>query len=210
MVTEYDVYYAFRRAQSLAKDRGFRMPKDWDSFKLKMNPNNAQWLKEAAMYFTTTYSNVDLCKYMECGFEIWKGFTYKHFTDKKVIDLYIHKDKVTKWKLEVTQREIETTFNTIADYMLDKPWREGYTALQSFCKYRTGETRIIINTYVQGKIDIMTLAYCVYRKYIILTDDERALSPYLVQRYRELMENLQDVKPFIETMERELDESHGR
>jgi hypothetical protein len=209
MITEYNVYYAFRRAQSLAKDRGFRMPKDWDAFKVKMNPHNAQWLKEAAMYFNTTYSNVDLCKYMECGFEIWKGFTYKHFTDKKVIDLYIHKDKVTKRKLEVSRREIETTFNTIADYMVGKERRPGYNQLQNYCKFRTGETRIIINTYVQGKIDIMTLAYCVNRKYIILTDDERAMSPYLVQRYRELMENLQDVKGFIEEMEATLDEGNS-
>ena len=209
MITEYDVYYAFRKAQSLSNDRGFRIPKDWEAFKAKMNENNRQWLREAAMYFNTTYSNVDLDRYMMCGFEIWKGFSYKHFTHKKVIDLYIHQDKVTKRKLEVSRREIETTFNFISDELQGKPLRPGYNQLQNYCKFRTGETRNIINTYVQGKIDIMTLAYCVNRKYLILTDDERAMSPYLVQRYRELMENLQDVKGFIEEMEATLDEGNS-
>lgn len=209
MITEYDVYYAFRKAQSLSNDRGFRIPKNWEAFKAKMNENNRQWLREACMYFNTTYSNVDLDKYMMCGFEIWKGFSYKHFTHKKVIDLYIHKDKVAKRKLEVSRREIETTFNFISDELRDKPLRPGYNQLQNYCKFRTGETRNIINTYVQGKIDIMTLAYCVNRKYLILTDDERAMSPYLVQRYRELMENLQDVKGFIEEMEATLDEGNS-
>ena len=102
MITEYDIYYAFRKAQSLANDRGFRIPKDWERFKTKMNANNSQWLKEAKMYFNTTYSNVDLDRYMMCGFEIWKGFTYKHFTHKKVIDLYISKDKTAKRKMETS------------------------------------------------------------------------------------------------------------
>ena len=64
--------------------------------------------------------------------------------------------------------------------------------------------------YVQGNVDVMTLAYCVNRGYIKLTDDERALSPYLVQRYRDILDALEDVKMFIIEKERELDEDNGR
>jgi len=52
----------------------------------------------------------------------------------------------------------------------------------------------------------MTLAYCVNRGYIKLTDDERILSPYLVQKYRDILDAMEYVKPFIEQKERELEE----
>lgn len=210
MVTDQDVYFAFRKAQGNANGRGFRMPKDWGAFLEKMNANNKNWLRQATIYFNTKYSNIDLDRYMECGFEVWKSFTYKHFLDDKVIQLYIQKDKTRKRQMEVSHREIEQSFNAISDYLMDKPRRPGYTQLQNFCKFRDGELRICINMYVQGIVDAMTLTYCVNRGYIQLTDDERALSPYLVQRYRELLESLQDVKGFIKEKERELDEEDGR
>lgn len=211
MITDYDVYVAFRKAQGNANGRGFRLPKNWEEFRhRKMSEVNRTQLDKAALYFNTTYSNIDIDMYMACGFEIWKGFTYAKFLHQKVIDLYIHKDKVKKRSLEVTHREVETTFNNIHDWLQGQPERPGYTQLQNFCKFRAGEVRIIINMYVQGKIDVMTLAYCVNRNYINLTDDERALSPYLVQRYRDLLEYLEDVKPFIQQKERELDEDYGR
>ena len=210
MITEQDVYFAFRKAQANANDRGFRMPKDWDAFVAKMTEQNRNWLKQATMYFNTKFSNIDLDRYMACGFEIWKGFTYKQFLDDKVINLYISKDKSKKRQSEVTQREIEQSFNNISDFLKEVPRRPGYGQLQNFCKFRDGEVRVCINMYVQGKVDVMTLAYCVNRGYIQLTDDERALSPYLVQRYRELVENLQDVSGFIAEKERELNETDGR
>lgn len=210
MITPQDVYFSFRKAQANAKDRGFRMPKDWDAFLLKMSDQNRNWLEQAARYFNTKYSNIDLDAYMTCGFEIWKGFTYKNLLHDKVIQLYINKDKRKKRQLEVSQREIDATFNNIFDFMKDKPMRPGYTELQSFCKFREGEVRFCINMYVQGKVDVMTLAYCVNRGYINLTDDERALSPYLVQNYRDTLDALETVKPFIMGKEKELDENNGR
>ena len=209
MITDYDV--AFRKAQSIFNGRGFRLPKDWEEFKsTRMTEHNVNKLREAAMYFNTTFSNVDIDKYMICGFELWKGFTYNKLLDKRVIDSYIHKEKASKRRLEITHREIEISFNNISDYLSDKPKRPGYGQLQNYCKIREGEVRIIINMYVQGKIDVMTLAYCVNRRYINLTDDERALSPYLVQRYRDVMEQLQTVSAFIAEKERELNEECGR
>lgn len=206
MITNKDVYISFRRAQGNSSGRGFRIPKDWDQFLEKMNPNNLKWLNYATMYFNTTYSNIDLDVYMSCGFELWKGFTYKHLLNEKVINLYIHKDKVCKRKIEVTHQEIKDSFDNIFDYMLDKPIRPGYSELQNFCKFRDGEIRVCVNMYVQGNIDSITLAYCVNKGYINLTDDERALSPYLVKRYREILAQLEDIKPFIIQKENELNE----
>lgn len=209
MITEFDVYYAFRKAQSLAKDRGFRIPKDWDKFLEKMNKKNAEWLYRAMVHFNTTYSNIDIDEYMACGFTLWKGFTYKHFCDPKILELYIQLDKIKKRKLDVSHHEIEKSFSVIKHYLNSQPLRSGYTQLQSFCKFRDGEVRIIINKYNQNEIDPLTLVYCISKSYVVLTDDERALMPYISQRYRELNENLQPVLEFVKQKERELDEGHG-
>lgn len=154
MVSEFDVYCAFRKAQSLSKDKPYRLPKDWDKFLEKMNKKNAEWLYKCMVYFNTTYSNIDIDEYMGCGFILWKGFTYKHFCDRKIIDLYIQRDKIRKRKLEVSVGEIETSFSVIKSYLEDKPMRPGYNQLQSFCKFRDGEIRIIINKYNQNEINL--------------------------------------------------------
>ncbi len=206
MITEFDVYAAFRRAQANANDRGYRLPKNWNSFKERMNKKNSEWLYKATVYFNTTYSNVNIDEYMACGFELWKGFTYKHFCDPRVIELYIQKDKIKKRKLSSSKEEIENSFSFISNYLNEKPSRPGYTQLQNFCKFRNGEVREIINMYNRSKVDSLTVTYCILKRYIVLTDDERALVPYISQRYRELVENLQPVLEFIKNKEVELDE----
>lgn len=206
MVTEYDVYCAFRRAQANANDRGFRIPKDWDAFLLKMNKKNAEWLYKMMVHFNTTYSNIDIDEYMNCGFALWKTFTYKHFCDQKIIDLYIQRDKIKKRRMETTKEEIEKTFDYIQTYLNDKPIRQGYSQLQNFCKFRDGEVRIIINKYNQNVVDSLTLVYCLYKRYLVLSDDERAIIPYINQRYRELCENLQPFLSYMSEKETELNE----
>ncbi|KFZ25552.1 MAG: hypothetical protein KQ78_02240 [Candidatus Izimaplasma bacterium HR2] len=205
-ISDYDVYCAFRRAQANAAGRGYRLPQDWGSFKEKMAKQNSEWLYKATVYFNTTYSNIDLDGFMSCGFELWKGFTYKHFCDRRVLELYIQKDKIKKRKLESTHVEITNSFKFIEEYLTNKPHRSGYSQLQNFCKFREGEVRNIISIYNRGKIDTMTIMYCLVHRYLIMTDDERTLMPYISQRYRELSENLKSVMEFIKEEELKLNE----
>lgn len=209
MITEFDVYAAFRRAQADANGRGYRLPKDWTAFQAKMTKQNAEWLYKAMVYFNTTYNNVNLDQYMACGFELWKGFTYKHFCDSRVIGLYIEKDKIKKRKMESSFDVIDRSFDYIVSYMSDKPKRPGYSQLQNFCKLRDGEVRTIINTYNRNEIDTMTMMYCLVKRFIIMSDDERVLMPYISQRYRELQENLKDVMSYIRQKEIDLNERTG-
>lgn len=206
MVTEFDVYCAFRRAQANASGRGFRIPKDWKSFSEKMNKHNGECLYKMTMYFNTTYQNVDLDGYMTCGFELWKGFTYKHFCDNRIIEAYIQKDKIKKRKLNASKEEIEKSFEFISKELEGRPVRKGYRQLQNYCKFRDGEIKSIINTYNRGNVDMLTLTYCIRMKYVVLSDDERAMVPYISQRYRELLENLEPVWDFVREKENELDE----
>jgi hypothetical protein len=207
MITDFDVYAAFRRAQANAKGTGYRLPKDWEKFKTtKMTEFNYDCLYKTMVHFNTTLSNVDMDRYFACGFELWKGFTYKHFLDKKILNLYMQYDKQKKRRMQSSEDDIDKSFQFITAYLKTQPHRDGYSQLHNFCKFREGEVRFCINTYLKGDIDTMTLTYCIYKRYLSLTDDERALVPYIQQRYRELSENMQDVKNYIERKEMELNE----
>ena len=107
MITDFDVYKSFRKAQANANNRGYKIPRDFDDFLEKMNSNNREWLQRTTIYFNTSYRNIDIDKYMECGFEIWKSFTYKNFLHEKIMVLYISKDKARKRQKEVALREID-------------------------------------------------------------------------------------------------------
>ena len=204
MITEYDVYCAFRKAQANQNGRGYRIPKNWDDFLGKMNKKNAEWLYKMSVYFNTTYSNINVDEYMSCGFTLWKSFTYKHFCDGKIIDLYIQLDKIKKRKMTATKTEIISSINYIYTY-LDKSeinLMKGYTKLHNYCKLRDGQIRRIINTYNTNNIDSILLVYCIYKRYINLTDDERALIPYISTRFRELQENMLEVIDYIKELDK--------
>lgn len=207
MITDYDIYVAFRQAQALSKNRPYRLPKDWESYKTTMSEANIKGLEKAVVYFNTTYSNIDLLEYMKCGFEVYKGLNYTNFLKPNIIQHYISKDKSKKRQMESSVDDIDNSFSYIKSYMSNKKVHTGYSRLQSFCKFRTGEIRDIVLLYNKNKIDQMTLVYCLFKRYIVLNDDERPLVPYISQRYRELCDNLHDVIDHIKECEDELNET---
>lgn len=204
MISEYDVYCSFRRAQAISKDRGYRIPKNWDDFLGKMNHKNAEWLYKMMSYFNTTYSNIDLDEYMKCGFELWKGFTYKHFCDGKIIDLYIQKDKIKKRKMTSSRESIDKSFAYVNNHLDNSTIHcmRNYTKLHNYCKLRDGQIRRIIKAYNSNDIDSMLLVYCIHKGYIDLIDDERSLIPYIVPRYRELRENMLEMIDYIKKLDK--------
>jgi hypothetical protein len=211
MITEFDVYAAFRRAQANHKGTGYRLPKDWKKHsETKMTDFNRDKLYKMMVHFNTTYSNVDMDKYMACGFQIWSGFTYKHFCDQKIMNLYMQHDKQKKRQMQASVNDVDKTFAYIATRLQSLPRRSGYSQLQNFCKFSDGEVKLCINTYLKGMMDTTTLVYCIYKRYINLTDDERALTPYISERYRELVENMLELKSYIEEKERLLDGNQDR
>lgn len=206
MKTDFDIYVSFRKAQALANDRPYRLPKDWEAHReKKMTDKNLEFLDEAVKHFNTTFFNIDVDVYMECGFEIWKNFTYKHFLDPRVMEHYIQKDKTRKRKMNGEEDQIVNSFEFIGQFTKQYPPNETYTKLHLFCKTKHGGLRQIVSKYVEGKVDQMTLVYCLWKGYIVLNDDERPLVPYITQRYRELVENLQPLVKFIQMQEESIE-----
>ena len=62
MITEEHIYNAFRKAQSLALSRPYKLPKDFDAFFAKMPENNKTILTLITRNFNTIWQNIDYLK----------------------------------------------------------------------------------------------------------------------------------------------------
>ena len=202
-ITEWDVYVAYRRAKSLQSGKGFRLPKDPDDFlATKMTVKNREFLDRATGYFNTTWSNVNLDNYMECGCDLYKTFSYHMFLRPNILSHYIEKDKQLKRKVKADTLAIDASFDFINGYMKNVPKIEGYSNLQFYCKGKNGERKKIITDYLEGKVDSVLLTYCIYYKYIKLTDIEREYCYNVVNRYRDFLEQMFNVEEYIKSKDK--------
>jgi len=65
-MNEEQVYYYFRKAQSETKNRGFRLPKDFEThLNKKFSKANREALILVTKYFNTKWENIDVYKYMQ-------------------------------------------------------------------------------------------------------------------------------------------------
>ena len=204
MITEEDVYVAYRRAKSLQSGKGFRLPKHWDTFFVdKMSQKNREYLTRAAGFFNTTWSNVNLDKYMSCGAELYKTFSYHMFLRPNILTHYIEKDKIQKRKVQADILLIDASFNYIIGYLRsEKMGSRDYTDLEFYCKLKEGDKKSIVGDYLSGHIDSVLLTYCIYYKYIKLTDIEREYCYNVVNRYRDFLQQMFDVEDFIKSKDK--------
>ena len=201
MFTDYEIYTQFRKAQSLAKGKPFRLPSDWDTFKNKrISVVNVTHLDRATGYFNTTWSNIDPLTYMQCGFELYKTFTYHMFLKPQIISLYIEKDKQKKRRIKINKESLLESIGFIRDTVGSKELN-GYSKLQIYCKMMDGDQRVIINHYLHNNIDPLLFVYCIYYKYIKMNDNDRILCYNIINRYRELLPLMFEVEDLIKSKE---------
>jgi hypothetical protein len=202
MYTDYDIYLAFRTTQSQHNDKHLRLPKDWDSYKLKsLSASTRKCIDDATGYFNTKWSGIDLMLYMQCGFELYKSFGYQRFFDQPVLELYIQKDKKRKRRIKVNHESITESLRYIRSVVGDKDIN-GYTYLQMYCKMREGARKCLVHDHIHNRIDPLLFVYCLYYKYIKLTDDDKQLCYNITNRYRELTYMMFEVEGFIKEKER--------
>jgi hypothetical protein len=202
MITRFDVYVAYRRAKANKEGKGFRLPKEWNEFyNTKLTEKNREYLDKLTGYFNTTYSNINIDKYMECGFDLWKSFSYHMFLRKNIIDLYKEKDKQQKRKIKANSETINSTFDFINQFMNGKELFNGYNNLQSYCKIRDGHRKTILEHYMKGLIDPLVIVYCLYYKYLKLDDVETQYIYNITNRYRDLIEDMFQVEDQIKERE---------
>lgn len=201
MITRFDVYVAYRKAKANHDNKGFRLPNDWNEYLTKkMKPQNREFLEKLTGYFNTTFSNIDIDKYMECGFQLWKTFSYHMFLRRNIIDLYKEQDKRRKRQIKIDMERIDTSMDFIKERVGDKKIN-GYNLLQVYCKIKEGAMRLIVSDYLKNDVDPLIFVYCIYYKYIKLTDIEREYCYNVVNRYRDLLEQMFQVENHIQEKE---------
>ena len=198
-MNDYNVYCAFRKAQSLAKGKAYRLPKCWDTFKQnRMSVKNRDSLDLITGYFSTKWSNIDIDTYMECGFDIYKTFSYHMFFKQNILDLYIERDKQKKRRIKASKEDIDLSFDLVNDTLKElKVSVDGYNNLQLYCKLHIDNQKTVVHDYLMNRIDPITFIYCIYYKYITLKDEDREKCYNIVNRYRELLPLMFEIEKYI-------------
>lgn len=189
-----DIYYNFRKAQSESKGRGFRMPKDFDShLEKKFSDKNRDALILATQYFNTKWTNVNPYRYMQCGFELFKTFSYLKFFDPRVMRLYVQRDKNIKREMVVNKKAIVESVRFVKQFMKDNKLH----MFRDYIDFKNGHRKIIVDHYAQGHIDKYFVVWLVKIGKLVLNDDDRACMTYIVHQYRDIGEKLQEINGFM-------------
>lgn len=201
-----DIYFYFRKAQAESKSRGFRMPKDFEKhLSTRMSEKNREALRLVTKYFNTKWKNVDVYKFMSYGFELFRNFTYTQFFDQRVINLYIEKDKILKREINISKTSIRDSAFFIKKYMK----RKGIPSLSRYCMLRARGSSLPVFHYMQNKVDKFLLVWFINIGYIRLDDDERAMIPYIVEQYREILVKIEEMKDFLKEVQKVLEVNNG-
>ena len=189
-----DIYYHFRRAQSESKGRGFRMPKNFDvHLEKKFTEKNREALILATKFFNVKWKNVDPYRYFQCGFELLKTFSYVKFFDVRVLRLYIEKDKNIKRDLKGKKVDIVSSVKFIKKYMNEND----IFMFRDYLEIKKGSQRVVIDHYMKNSVDKFTLVWLVKNGRLVLTDNDRAYMPYIVEQYREICDKVTEINGFI-------------
>jgi hypothetical protein len=199
MVTAFDVYREFIAAKASHQGRGYTLPKDWDRhFSEKMSKVNRDAIQKAANYFTTTWSNIDVGRFMRYGTELYgKSFTYTKFFKPELLNYYITKDKNIKREQEFNTGVVLDSVKFIIRYMRDN----GIATLREYSRKRVKMLKTPILHHIKGHVDKHTLVYLINRRYLLLDEEDRAQIPYVVQQYRDVLAEVKALDRLFSTIE---------
>jgi len=194
MFTKLEIYTEFRKAQAFEKNRGYRIPKDFQKhLKTKISTKNREALELCTNYFNTKWKHIDPFKYFEAGFGILKSFTYINFFDLRVIRLYIQRDKNQKRDIIVTKKIIVDSVKFIRRFIKDK----GIESVSRYCMIKEGDISLPIKHYIKGYLSDCMIILLMKLKLLVLEDDEKGRIPYILQNYREISQKLDEMTGFI-------------
>jgi hypothetical protein len=197
-----DVYIAYRKAQSTAKGRPYRIPKDFNKFyETKLSDNNKENLRYLTGYFNTKWKEIDPEKYFECGFELFKTFTYHMFLKPNVINLYIQRDKILKRDLQDGKRGITESLKFVKSFMTSN----NINSIVKYCRKKIDNRSLPVIHYLENKIDKFFIVYLIRKGFLLLQDDERSYMPYVVDNYRQIVLNFNEIPDFIGRIDKIID-----
>ena len=195
MITDLDIYVAFRKAQADYLSRPYRLPKNWEKFKERMAKKNLEALDLATKKFNGVWYKIDPEKYFEAGFKLFGNkFTYIKFFEKKVMKMYISSDKMLKRDMTLSKKALIESAKFVKRYMSTRDVNPKISLVRQYTVLYEGSMSLPVYHYIQGKIDQFFLVWLMRRGLVIVGEDERAQIPYIVERYREYLTMLNKVE----------------
>jgi len=191
-----NVYNAFRRAQSTANGRGYRLPQDWDKHLSKMKPKNREMLTLVTNRFNTKWKEITPERYFDCGFELLKTFSYHNFDNPNIIKLYIQKDKNIKRTAELNKKTITKSAKWVKRYIVEHEIRTFHV----YCMTKVQGISLPVKHYMENKIDPFFLMWLIKDRMIWLNDQEEAMIPYIIENYRKNIIRLEDIQIFLKKL----------
>lgn len=194
MIDTEHVYYLFRKAQAESKNKGFRMPKDFEKhLNNRFTEKNRESLITVTKWFNTKWNNIDIYRFMKCGFKLFKTFSYIKFLDERVINLYIVRDKNLKREINLNKKEIMESVKYVKKYMKEN----NILILRDYCNKKDENNKIVIKHYLLNKIDKFLFVYLIRNGILELNDTDRSYIPYIISQYREILSEIEILKEFF-------------
>jgi len=191
MLTVEDVYIMFRRAQARAYNRPYRLPKDFNQWLARSKSNIRENLETITKFFNTKWQNINPEDYFSIGFSLWKKFSYHQFLNPLIIRAYVERDKLKK----------RTTIGCKADILRSLKFIKntyGDISLKEYSNIWDGKIRQPVTDFLKNKIGKYIIAYMINKKYLILEDNERGLLSIIVNNYRNILSEMEDIMEKID------------
>lgn len=147
------------------------------------------YLKAISNNFNTVWHNINLNDFIRCGFSIFKeNFTFEKFFERKVIDLYIRKDKQNKWYSRMSIKEsFEKSMNFVRKYMKENH----ITSLYEYCGSVIGGRKIVIDHHVKdNKVCKYFIVYMYQLGFLKMNDADWLLLPHVRENYVDISNKL--------------------
>ena len=192
------IYQIFRRVQSTALNRGYKMPANWEQFwHNKLTKEQRETLRKCYRLSITTWQDIDLYTYFECGFELWKGFSYHQWFNVPVINLYIQKAKIHK-KVEVDiKKDLIESAKFVKQFCKDN----NIETLKEYANLSYGSKLVCIEHFLKDKISKWFLCFLIYKKIVKLSKENWTRAPEINDNYAALIRELREIKIFIDKLE---------
>lgn len=187
MLTEENIYRAFRQEQSKYLGRPYRLPKSWDQFFAKLAPERKGPIKTITLFFNTRWSNIDPRAYFQAGFKVFgNSFSYHKFFDRKIIELYINEDRAIKREVEGVADDLINSIEYIKSLLPDAP----VSRLTRYVNMFDGQRPKAISDYLANRIGKYFLVYLVKEGYVSLRSEQRGQLVYIDKQYNKYVQIL--------------------
>jgi hypothetical protein len=195
MITEEYVYKKYRQEQSRVYGRPYRLPQNWDKFFAKMDPQKKVSLTRLTLNFNTKWTNVNPDLYIETGFEVFgPRFHYHWFLDKRILNLYISKDRAIKRETENIGESLCKSINFVDSILPDGPTSKLYR----YANMYDGNRPRALTDYLANNIDKYFLVWLIKEDYVTIRNEQAMQLCYINEQYSKYLRIL---RSYLQTVQ---------